>query len=222
MKKKTVRLEDLYRMEKSISLTDDKGNTVELILKKMTRPERKRAIEILAEAEEEAFSKIIKREKKTSEIYNSFSALSKSEIIDRIINFQSFERAEIADLFPSEDEKIDGEKLLEEWKVKQRQRLKKESLGKLKKTLLDFTLRLAARLEAMNEFNNYCIYAMTFYPDNTRAFSSPEKVNELREPLVYERLKKEIEDFRNMETAQQIREAANSPDFTKTGGLQEK
>lgn len=234
---KKIDIYSLYKREKVISHKDDEGQEVKILLVKMTQGERRKALDIYEEVFDQECTRLQKKEDNFASFTQIVKAYSKEDIINGIMTFEEVERSRIVDLFPmeeeekpSEDKKGEGKekkekdkkkqekKLLEAWRVERRETHGKSEIEPLKKILLDFLMQYQARVEAQRIYN---LMALSFMCRDTdsgeRIFESREQVETVLDIRVISWLMDELNAFETINNQQNVREAAENADFTKTG-----
>ena len=220
-----INVTELYKKEKVISHIDIDGNIAEVKLVKMSPKEVNDCIDETGKSKDNALEELLKTKKEF------FVKQNKNLIKEKLVEFQlTYEKRnyeQMKDLAPIEklddmDEK-EGEKIEKEWIDKQIAIRQEELLKMSHEDLLELyimtTLDRIAMLKANVTFGNYRMYFMVRDVEKgERIFKSPDSVQqEIRDQRVLNWLNEEINEFSQIETDKDKREAAEDKSFLLTG-----
>jgi len=227
--KRKVDIYSLYKREKKITLEDDEGNFVDLLLVKMTQGQRAQLLREYSDFLEQKRQELRLREEKFNTFASALASSVKEDFIMGIIAFEHAQRTEIADLYPALDGKEEEEKakiLKEEFKKFEENR-KKQLLEKsdeeLKKQFIDLSIDAQALIESARILNfrslvYMCLDVETREPIFKNGIDSVENITDRR---VLDELLKQMLEFRTLETAKEVRKIASSDEsFLPAGELQ--
>lgn len=216
----------LYKREKEISMKDDMGNQVEIVMVKITQGERQEILENYLVDLEETKQKILDNDQKIGIYTKSIDKMTQEQLVEGIFNYQKGQRSELVDLFPHKEEKKltkeqrqkEEERLLKEWEENTLKELKNKPLQELKNLLRDITIDGLSAIEAGQNVDLAFLYKMCFYKKTRkRVFNSIEDVKRIADKRVIDSLMDALKEFRAMEDAKSVRKAADSDDFLSAG-----
>lgn len=228
--RKKVDIFSLFQKEKTITF-ENNGNTVQILLVKLTQNQREKAVEKYMDAVEE--NRAIYKEKDAIDhrYTKALEAADKTELIEGLISYEKPEREQLVDLYPMADEhgeetEITTEKeidLIGQWEKSRRIVLENKTAEELKALLRGVTIDGLARLSSSKIFDWECIHYMCLNPDTReRIFATVDDVGRITDASVIDRLTKEMGDFRQVVDAKSIRKISQDNQFLESGESPEK
>jgi hypothetical protein len=223
---KKVSIYDLYKKEKVIKLEDNDGNYTDILIKKLSQNDREEAINVFNKKLIEERQKLEKDSLATENIKSSLEIFNKEQIIQGIIDIEKVARNQISDLLPLEDEenlnKEEREKKQEEefnkWHDIRKKELEKETNKNLIEQLAQLRINSLSTISASILYNYSCISNMCYDPETKeKIFKNYLDVGNVLDKNIIEKLIKEIDEFRVVQSDKDIREVAEDNDFLSNG-----
>ena len=222
---KKVDIYSLYKKEKIISITDDEGNYVEVLLVKMTQGQRLDVLTRYNDYIEEQRLKLQEREAKYKTLALAIERYSAEDLAKGIVAFESAQRNDVTDLYPMLDGKSDEEKAkiiaeeIAKFKVTRQAELLKDDLEVLRKKFVDITVESQALLDSVRILNYSSLVYMCCDPETKQPlFNSITDIEKITDRRVIDKLVEEMGLLRALENPKEVRKIATSDNsFLATG-----
>jgi len=209
MKKEKVDIFKLYKPEVTEKLSDNYGNSAEVLIIKPTSDQMRSASEY--------FDTIVEAEKadmvnKSEEIRKTYALLPRENLITLILRLEAPYVSDIIDLAPSEDG------ALKKYEDKRKEDLSKETDENLRKYAVDLSVESKAKIKAIAEYGRYMLAMTCLSVDKRKPLFSINKedsnyIGNLSQDVIDKLTKKRYEIIAT-ETKGDVRRAAKDPNFT--------
>lgn len=217
IEKKKSDIYSLYKKEKTVHIEDDDGNYVDVLLAKMTQGDRIKILDAYNEHLEEQRLKLREREEKYHSLALAIERYSDEDLITGLIAFESAQRGEIADLYPTLEGKTEEEKAkviseeLEKFSKFRRDVLSKETRQDLTDKFISMTIESQALIDSVRMLNYLSLVHMCFNLETRQPiFSSISDVEKISDRRVIDTLVEEVNALRTLETQKEARKIATS------------
>jgi hypothetical protein len=224
--KKTEKVDifSLYKQEKIVTLKDDAGREVKILMVKPTQGERQKLLEQYVDILATVRDQYINKDKKTQYYTKTIQNLTKEQIIEGVMNYQRAQRGEMLDLYPLPDDLTDKqreekqEEIMADWEKNRAKDLEKMSLDQLRKELAHITIEGLSLIESGRRFDFISLQMMCLNPETKEhIFDTVEAVESVRDKRIIETLLGELNEFRAAENMKDVRQSAEDPDFLTAG-----
>jgi len=211
----------LYRREKKISIKDDQGNQLNLILVKPNIGEKEKILTAFTEAKAEAAREIRKSDALMEELNKYIKTLAIEGRVEFLLNNEQSAQEQFSDIVPigerenmtDEEIKEKEKEFLDKWRAKRKEELTKLSEEDIDSLTRNALIEIRSMLSATEVYNKSLIVYTVRDEKYKQVFRSSEDVDRIQDEEVYNTLKKECNDFIQMYSQKEIRKGAQSKDF---------